>query len=175
MHAEYKPAKFHFSEPQLKKLVKGHKVRLQHHQIGTGPHTLFLHPVQHHKISLAHSKGKGTDLIVSDGEFHHTHHSGAQGTGVWDDIKAGFNKYVKPVLTTVGDTIANSLSYTNPQLAPVIQGIRGGIKDLTGVGLHKSRAHHAAHHAAPHAMHHPRKSGHHKVAHHKSHGNGLYL
>ena len=84
---------------------------------------------------MAHAKGSGVDMIVSDGELMHSINSDMEGTGIWDSIKAGFNKYVKPVLSTVGDVAANALSYTNPELAPVIQGIRGGVRDLTGVGI----------------------------------------
>lgn len=133
--SNYKPARFDLSDTQISKIHKGHKVRLAHKQIGKGPHTLFLHPLQHQKISMAHAKGSGVDMVVSDGELMHTINSGMDGTGIWDSIKAGFNKYVKPVLSTVGDVAANALSYTNPELAPVIQGIRGGVRDLTGVGL----------------------------------------
>jgi len=185
-HSEYKPARFHFSEAQLHKIHKGHKVRLAHHQIGTGPHTLFLHPVQHHKVSMAHSKGKGVDIAVSDGELMHTIESGAQGTGIWDTIKSGFNKYVKPVLSGVGDAIA----YANPELAPLREGVRG----LTGVGLTHHK--HKVHHKKPHKKHHKHayesdtssseseyEHEHHRVSkpkrkvHHKKtkHGSGIYL
>lgn len=164
MHHHYKPASFHFTEPQLHKLAHGHKVRVKHSQVGGGkPHTIMLHPVQHDKVLRAHRAGKGVDLVISDGEWHHTHHSGAQGTGIWDDIKSGFNKYVKPVLSTVGDTVANSLSYTNPEMAGLIQGVRKGVKDLTGVGMEQE--------AKPLQKAHKGR----KKAAHKGHGNGLYL
>jgi len=131
----YKPARFDLSDTQIDKIHKGHKVRLAHKQIGKGPHTLFLHPLQHQKISMAHAKGSGVDMIVSDGELMHSINSDMEGTGIWDSIKAGFNKYVKPVLSTVGDVAANALSFTNPELTPLIQGVREGVRGLTGVGL----------------------------------------
>lgn len=184
-HSAYKPARFHFTEPQLHKIHKGHKVRLAHDQIGKGPHTLFLHPVQHHKVSMAHAKGKGVDLEVSDGELMHSMESGAQGTGVWDSIKAGFNKYVKPVLSTVGDIGANALSYTNPEFAPVIQGVREGVRGLTGVGLRhkKHKKAHKKHHyesdTSSSESEHEHKRREHKPkrkVHRKSKkGSGLYL
>jgi hypothetical protein len=135
MKSEYKPAKFHFEDVQIEKIKKGHPVRIKHHQIGKGPHTLLLHPLQHHKLSIAHSKGKGMVLHITDGELHHTKHSELEGTGIWNTIKSGFNKYVKPILSGVGDAIA----YSNPELAPIREGIRG----LTGVGLeHNEHKHH---------------------------------
>lgn len=182
-HSQYKPARFHFTEPQIKKIHKGQKVRLGHHQIGKGPHILFLHPVQHHKVSQAHAKGKGIDLSISDGELMHSIDSGVEGTGIWDTIKSGFNKYVKPVLSGVGDAIA----YANPELAPLREGVRG----LTGVGLmhhkkHKAHKKHKKHHyesdssssSSSEEEHHRKK--HHKKAHKKVHkhskrGGGLYL
>lgn len=182
MHHHYKPAKFHFSDAQLHKIKKGHKVRLQHHQIGEGPHTLFLHPMQHEKVSAAHRKGKGVDMIISEGEMHHTMESGAQGTGIWDTIKSGlstaWNKVGKPVLSGIGDAIA----YSNPELAP----IREGVRNLTGVGLHgkkhTAKKHHEMHHydSSDSEMHHahkkhPAHKKHHKHKKHPKHGNGLYL
>ena len=184
MKSEYKPAKFNFTEQQIHKIKHGHGVRVSHHQIGHGPHVLFLHPHQHHRLSLNHSKGKGMDLMITDGELAHTINSGVQGTGIWDSIKSGFNKYVKPVLSTIGDIGANALSYTNPELAPVIQGVRGGVKNLTGVGL-KHHPHHNKHHAhesredmheGKHMLHHEMKHmGRHKKKRITKHGNGLYL
>ena len=165
MH-QYKPARFELSEHQIHKIKHGHKVRLAHHQIGKGPHTLFLHPLQHDKVATAHAKGKGVDLIVSDGEMEHTVHSGAEGTGIWDTIKSGFKKYVKPILGGIGDAIA----YSNPELAP----IREGVRSLTGVGLH--HPHHPHHMKAEHHAHHEaHKKGHKKGHKRMKHGNGLYL
>ena len=183
MKTEYKPAKFHFTEAQIHKIKHGHGVRVAHHQIGKGPHTLFLHPMQHHKLSMNHAKGKGMDLAVTDGELEHTIESGIAGTGIWDTIKSGFNKYVKPVLSGVGDAIA----YANPELAP----LREGVRSITGVGLkhHSEGLHHEVegskmHHAKHHNKHehkheheHDHKE-HHKKVHKKritKHGNGLYL
>lgn len=181
-HSHYKPARFHFTEPQIKKIHKGQKVRLGHHQIGTGPHILFLHPVQHQKVSQAHAKGKGVDISISDGELMHSIDSGVEGTGIWDTIKSGFNKYVKPVLSGVGDAIA----YANPELAPLREGVRG----LTGVGLmhHHKKARkkapkkHKKHYESDSSSsseseeeHHHKK--HRKKAHkkHSKRGSGLYL
>jgi len=179
-HSKYEPAKFHFTEGQIKKIHKGHKVRLGHHQIGTGPHTLMLHPLQHKLISAAHHKGKGSDLHVSDGELAASINSGLHGTGIWDSIKNGLSsvwKYVKPALGAVGDAIA----YSNPELAP----LREGVRSITGVGIKHKKAHHKHH---KHKKHHEYDSSseeeeyehkhkhHKKKSHHKkSHGGGLYL
>jgi len=168
--AEYKPAKFHFNETQLRKIASGHGVRVAHHQIGKGPHTLMLHPMQHHKLSMNHSKGKGMDLMITPGEMQSTVESGIEGTGIWDTIKDGLSsvwKYVKPVLSGVGDAIA----YTNPELAPLREGVRG----ITGVGLHKHHKHHKHRsHSEEREMHHEAPKKHHRKRVSK-HGNGLYL
>lgn len=129
MHHPYKPARFHLTDTQIQKIKRGHnKLRLAHHQIGKGPHTLMLHPMQHEKVSQAHRRGKGVDIIVSPGELHHS----MQGGGIWDSIKSGLSsvwKYAKPILSGIGDAI----SYSNPELAPLRESVRG----LTGVGLKK--------------------------------------
>lgn len=157
MKVEYKPAKFHFTEAQIHKIKHGHGVRVAHHQVGHGPHTLLLHPHQHHKLSMNHAKGKGMDLAIAPGELEATIESGIEGTGIWDSIKSGFNKYVKPVLSGVGDAIA----YSNPELAPLREGIRG----ITGVGLHNK-----THHKHEHERKKPRV---HKKG--NTLGSGLYL
>lgn len=173
-HFEYKPAKFHFTEHQIRKIKHGEGVRVAHHQIGAGPHTLFLHPHMHHKLSLNHAKGMGMDLMVGPDELYHTVESGIAGTGIWDTIKAGFNKYVKPVLGGIGDAVA----YANPELAPLREGIRG----LTGVGLHKKyhkKHEHEHEYEHEHEHEHEHKHEHHKKKAHKKrvskHGNGLFL
>ncbi len=174
-HFEYKPAKFHFTEPQIHKIRNGHSVRVAHHQVGKGPHTLFLHPHMHHKLSLNHAKGQGMDLMVGPDELEHTIDSGIQGTGIWDTLKSGFNKYVKPVISGVADAVA----YSNPELAPLREGIRG----FTGVGLrHRKKHHHEEHEHHHHEEneHHHKEHEHHHKKHHKharvsKRGNGLYL
>ena len=175
MHHSYKPAKFHFTDSQIQKIKKGHnKLRLAHNQIGKGPHTLMLHPMQHEKVSQAHRRGKGVDIIVSPGELHHSMHSGMHGTGIWDSIKNGLStvwQYAKPVLGAVGDAIA----YSNPELA----GLREGVRGLTGVGLKKHKHKHmkgrgmesesdSDSEGSGLRKHHSRKRTHKK-------GNGLYL
>jgi hypothetical protein len=161
---EYKPAKFHFTDKQIHKIKKREGVRVAHHQIGKGPHVLFLHPHQHHKLSMNHAKGKGMDLAVTDGELMHTIESGIAGTGIWDNIKSGLStawKYAKPVVSGIGDAIA----YSNPELA----GIREGVRNITGVGL-KHKHHHKEY---EHMLHHEHEHHHKKRVTKK--GNGLYL
>lgn len=167
-HSKYEPAKFHFTEDQIRKIHKGHKVRLGHHQMGKGPHVLLLHPLQHQKLSMAHHKGKGSDLHVSDGELAATINSGLQGTGIWDTIKEGLSsvwKYVKPVLSGVGDAIA----YSNPELMPLREGIRG----VTGVGLKKNKKHRE--YESDSDDDYERKPKHCKKKTTKKRGSGLYL
>jgi len=190
-HFQYKPAKFHFTDHQVKKILNGQSVRLQHHQIGTGSHILLLHPVQHHKISKAHAKNSGSDLHVSNGELHATIHSGIAGTGFWDVLKDGaswlWNNVAKPVLGVAGDAgaselknIASSVPIVGQLAGPLIDKGREALKSTTGIGLH---------HKKGKKMHHPHKHLHeheheHHMIHHNAktpkkrihkHGNGLYL
>ena len=152
-HFEHKPAKFHFTEKQIEKIMRGHPVRVAAHQIGKGPHTLLLHPVQHHKISMAHAKGKGTELHVSPGEMRETIESGMEGTGIWDSIKNFFSKNGTAILDTL-QTVGKAVA---PEFAPEIDLARSAARTLTGKGL--THAHHTK-------AKRPRVS---------KHGNGLYL
>ena len=167
---EYKPAKFHFTEKQIHKIKHGEGVRIAHHQIGKGPHVLFLHPHQHHKLSMNHSKGKGMDLAETRGELEHTVNSGAQGTGIWDSIKGFFKTHGSDIL----NGIAGAASAVAPEFAPAINAARGVVKSATGYGLHHTKHH--KHHEHEHYEHeHEHK---HHVKPHKritKHGNGLYL
>ena len=131
----YKPATVDFTTKQIEQMVKGKPVRLNHSQIGKGKQVILLHPENHIKLSKAYQAGRGCNIHIADGEIQATHNSSMDGTGFFDTLKEGFNKYVKPVLSTVGDVAANALSYTNPEMAPLIQGIRGGVRNLTGVGM----------------------------------------
>ena len=133
MH-QHEPIHILLSKNQIHKIKRGEQIQIPHHNISHHQGFKFtkLHPENLAKLRKAYHHKKGVRL-------HLAHHE-LEGTGLWDDIKAVFNKYVKPVLSTVGDTVANALSYTNPELAPVIQGIRGGIKNVTGVGLHNKKA-----------------------------------
>ena len=131
----YKPAKLDLTTKQIQSMTKGKAVRLSHNQLGKGDKTILLHPENHIKLTKAYMSGKGCCLTIAPGEVMATQESQLEGSGFFDTLKAGFNKYVKPVLSTVGDVAANALSYTNPEMAPLIQGIRGGVRDLTGVGV----------------------------------------
>ena len=115
--------------------------------------------------------------MVSDGELMHSINSDMEGTGVWDNVKAGFNKYVKPVLSTVGDHLANSLSYSNPSMAPLIQGIRGGVRDLTGVGVSgkKSKKSKKRYDSSSESESEPERKPKRKTKRKIKKGNGLYL
>ena len=135
----YKPATVDFSTKQIEQMMKGKPVRLTHSQLGKGNKVILLHPENHNKLSKAFQSGRGCNLHIAEGEVMATHKSDMDGTGFFDTLKQGFNKYVKPVLSTVGDVAANALSYTNPEMAPLIQGIRGGVRDLTGVGMKQTK------------------------------------
>jgi len=186
MHHQYKAASFHFTPHQLHKVRKGHKIRLGHHQVGKGPHTLFLHPVQHHKVSLAHAKGKGVDLIVSDGELGHTIDSGVEGTGIWSDIGDAALKGLKWLGGQALDGIAQGtkgLLGDSTLGNKAVDFVRKGVKDATGVGLVKPKKAHrrvvhkkVVEYETESESEHPKHKVQHKKVHHKSkRGNGLYL
>ena len=120
---------------KLKKLAHGHRIQLEHHELQHGPHHLMLHHETHKKLhnSRAHKKGMRIGPLTHDEIMA----SGAL-KDIWNSVKSGFNKYVKPVLSGVGDAIA----YANPELAP----IREGVRQITGVGIGKKHHGHHGHH-----------------------------
>jgi len=152
---------------KLKKLAHGHRIQLEHHELSHGPHHLMLHHETAKKLHTARASHKG--MRIGPLTHEEIHASGS----LWDSIKSGFNKYIKPVLSGVGDAIA----YANPELAP----LREGVRSITGVGIkHKKHKKHVVHHSEglrhgvggsemhphhemhPHAMHHSKHS---KVSH----------
>ena len=134
-HSSHHAVHLNLPHHKLKKLAHGHRVQLEHHELTHGKHHIMMHHLEHTKLLHSRKHGKGMRLgPLSHEEIH------ASGS-LWDTIKTGFNKYVKPVLSGVGDAIA----YANPELAP----LREGVRSITGVGLTHHKKHHKKHH-----MHH---------------------
>ena len=113
------------SKKKLSRALKGGTISLSKEDL-TGSHEMLVHPENYKKIEAAKSKNKGVRLDITRGEIEHDlkHHAGGS---LWDFLKEKVWPVVKTVLGGVGDAIA----YSNPELAPLREGIRG----LTGVGL----------------------------------------
>ena len=73
------------SETQIKKMVKGHPVRVRH---GKG-HVIHASPEQHKKISKAHVKGKGVTVQLDP--YQCEHHYGLIGSGFMSSVKKAFS------------------------------------------------------------------------------------
>ena len=72
------------SETQIKKMVKGHPVRVKH---GKG-HIIHASPEQHKKIAKAHMKGKGVTVQLDP--YQCEHHHGLIGSGFMSSVKKAF-------------------------------------------------------------------------------------
>lgn len=133
-HAVHEQVHLNLEHHHLHKLAHGHRVQLEHHHLTGGRHHIVVHHETAKKIHAAHRAHKGVRIgplsheeIMSSGSLK----------SIWESVKSGFNKYVKPVLSGVGDALA----YANPELAP----LREGVRAISGVGIkHHKKAHHAA-------------------------------
>lgn len=130
---------------KLKKLAHGHRIQLEHHELSHGPHHLVLHHETAKKLHTARASHKG--MRIGPLTHEEIHASGS----LWDTIKTGFNKYVKPVLSGIGDAVA----YANPELAP----LREGVRNITGVGLKHHKKHHMHHEHHEHSHIHKLENG----------------
>lgn len=72
------------SESQVKKMVRGHPVRVKH---GKG-HVIHASPEQHKKITKAHMKGKGVTVQLDP--YQCEHHLGLVGTGFMSNVKRAY-------------------------------------------------------------------------------------
>ncbi|CAK4734937.1 unnamed protein product [Aphanomyces euteiches] len=108
--------------------MKGGTIMLTKDEI-SGETPVLMHPENVKKIQAAKKANKVVRLDITYPEIQHDilHHAGGS---IWDSIKQGLStvwSYVKPVVSGIGDAIA----YSNPELAP----LREGVRNLTGVGL----------------------------------------
>ena len=116
------------SKKKLHKAMKGGTIMLTKDEV-SGETPVLLHPESVRKIQTAKKANKGVRLDITHGEIQHdlAHHAGGS---IWDSIKQGLStvwSYVKPVVSGIGDAIA----YSNPELAP----LREGVRNIVGVGL----------------------------------------
>ena len=131
------PIKLHISHNQVAKIRRGEPIQLKHEHIGHPHGHVFhhLHPMNLEKIHKAHRKGAGIRVQLTEPELH--------GTGLLDSIKKGIkwigqhSGVLKPLASAALDAGAHFF--------PGAQGARSMVRDLTGVGIHHKRAHHAHH------------------------------
>jgi hypothetical protein len=119
----------HISAPahKLKKLAKGHSVQFAHHEIEHGPNHIKVHHETHKKLQAARRNKKGARVALTE---HEIMHSGS----LWDAIKSGAKWLGSQAL----NGIEAGASAAVPELAPVFSSIRGGVKNLTGLGVKQS-------------------------------------
>lgn len=135
---DYQPARLTLSKNQIGNLHRGNTIKLLKHQIGSGPHTILLHPVNHKMLSKAYKSGKGCCLQLSPGEIKATKDSTLEGSGLWDTIKGGLKWLGTQALDGIAQGTKEVLGDT-PLGNRVVDTVRGGVKNLTGMGIAKKK------------------------------------
>ncbi|RLN94986.1 hypothetical protein DYB28_000612 [Aphanomyces astaci] len=119
------------TQAKLKRALKGGSLTLSAAEVGGDDHELLLHPSNAKLFEKAEKAKKGVRLNVARGEIDYDQKAHADGDlaggSIWSWLKEKAWPAVKTVLGGVGDAIA----YTNPELAP----LREGVRSLTGVGV----------------------------------------
>ncbi|KAH9157268.1 hypothetical protein LEN26_003194 [Aphanomyces euteiches] len=134
--SEYKEVRVSksISKAKLARAHKGGTITLSADDL-SGSHPMLLHPENAKKVIAAQKANRGVRLDITHGEIAHDL-SSRQAGSLWDSIKSGlstvWNSVGKPVLGAIGDAIA----YSNPELAP----LREGVRSLVGVGIKGSQA-----------------------------------
>lgn len=134
----YKAYKLDLSHTQAKKVLGGKSIRLRADQLGTGDEHMF-HPENYKRLVRAKKSNRGLTLAMAHGEVAATYHSGITGSGFWGDVWGGIKKgarFLKDsgILSKLLDAgvPAAAAALGAPQAGLVV---RGGIKQLTGVGV----------------------------------------
>jgi len=134
----YKSYKLDLSPAQAKKVLAGKTIRLRAEQLGNGHEHMF-HPENYKKLVRAKNANKGLTLAMAHGEVAATYHSGLTRSGFWGNIWGGIKKGAKflkdsGILSKLLDAgvPAAAAALGAPQAGLVV---RGGIKQLTGVGM----------------------------------------
>jgi hypothetical protein len=134
----YKSYKLDLSPAQAKKVLAGKTIRLRAEQLGNGHEHMF-HPENYKKLVRAKKANKGLTLAMAHGEVAATYHSGLTGSGFWGNVWGGIKKGAKflkdsGILSKLLDAgvPAAAAALGAPQAGLVV---RGGIKQLTGVGM----------------------------------------
>jgi AT hook motif len=125
------------SANQIRKLLKGHNVRVKHGQA----HTIHVSSSQLKKIINAHKKGKGSTIEFDPYQQHHHRHLLGKGEGIWDTLGSVAKEVGKVALPVATDLAGR---YAAKKLGV---GMSGEGKRKRG----RPRKHHAHH--AHHAHH----------------------
>jgi hypothetical protein len=116
------------SEAKLRKALKGGSLTLSSADLKPSDFNLLLHPENAKKVIAAQKANKGARLSIARGEIENDLNE-LQGGSLWSFLK----DTVWPIAKKVIGVAADGVTYANPQLAP----IREGVRSLTGVGLKK--------------------------------------
>ena len=135
------------SPNQIRKLVKGEKIRVKH----GNAHQLHLSEEQHKKLMSAHRKGAGTTIQFDPyqqsmhGKKHHGHGEGFKEdyldkignafSSVWNKPASPQEKKVLKEMLGAQDMIASNI----PVLGQVWNPVSKALKNKYGVGVHKRR------------------------------------
>ena len=123
----------HLSNPQIGKLLNGHRIRVKH---GHG-HEVHLSEEQHKKVMKAHKKGAGSTIQFDPFQIHHHQH--LRGTGFLDVVKKGLKQGAKYV-GNKGIDMASGYA-------------KNALSNAVGSGVSHQHARHAHHLAHPHMGH----------------------
>ena len=127
----------HLSNPQIGKLLNGHRIRVKH---GHG-HEVHVSEEQHKKIMKAHKKGAGSTIQFDPFQIHHHQH--LRGTGFLDVLKKGAVAGLKQGAKFVGNKgIDLASGYA-----------KNALSNAVGSGVSHHHAHHAHHLTHPHMGH----------------------
>lgn len=138
----YKQVRLTITPAQQKKALKGSGIRLGPSCLNRGQ-VVMLHPLNVKKVASAKN---GITLQLSEGEMMRTamHHglvpkqSGdLEGSGIFDSIWSGIKSAGKWLAGAALDGVEGAASEAIPGLSGVFKKVRGGVRDLTGVGIKK--------------------------------------
>src|SRR5690349_10873794 len=141
MPRQYSIVKLNLTDKQIRRLINGHTVRVEHHQLLHG-HEVALHKTKANKIHRAHVHKRGVNLSLAPDEIHR------QGGAFLDKLKQ-FGSFLKDKvfntdlykqkvapairqgLHNLVDVGATALASKAPQIAPAL----GIIKDIANKGV----------------------------------------
>jgi hypothetical protein len=113
---------------KLVKLAQGKRVLLDQSELSSGSHAIAVNPSTYKKIHTNKANNKGMRLGLSQDEIM------ASGS-LFDFLKKG----AKWLGTSALDGVNTAANEAVPGLAPVFNGIRSGVKSLTGLGVKQKR------------------------------------
>ena len=132
MKAEiYKDINVSAPESKLKKLCKGLTVTLTPSDLKEGDKHLKVHHLMYKKMMAARKNGKGCRLMLSPAEIHA---SGSILDDIWGGVKSGLKWVGTQALNGIQQG-AKDFTGNNPLGNKVIDSLREGARNLTGLGL----------------------------------------